>query len=208
MPRSGSWRRRAGLGQSLMSAATLTSPVDTDQLQRLSELPTEPALMQAAPFLVHLVEDPGFFEGRICPLLEEARDATGDWYVAHSYGGEGRTYSLQVFVWPPGTETKIHDHTSWGVYCCAVGSIFEERYERLDDGSRLDHARLKKIRQRIWSTDDGASRVLPHDGGIHRVGNPGDEVAISVHLYGPRLGEVDGRDYDLSCDYVCDRRED
>jgi hypothetical protein len=28
-----------------------------------------------------------------------------------------------------------------------------------------------------------------------------------VHLYGPRMGEVDGRDYDLSCDYVCDRLE-
>jgi len=26
------------------------------------------------------------------------------------------------------------DHSSWGVYCCAVGSILEERYERLDDG--------------------------------------------------------------------------
>ena len=191
-----------------MSASTLTSPVDTNQLQRLSELPTEPALEQAAPFLVQLVEDSGFFEGRIRPLLEEARDAAGDWYVAHSFGGEEHTYSLQVFVWPPGTETKIHDHSSWGVYCCAVGSIFEERYERLDDGSRLDHARLRMTRQRMWSTDEGASSVLPHDGGIHRVGNPGNEVAISVHLYGPRLGEVDGRDYDPSCDYVCDRRED
>jgi predicted metal-dependent enzyme (double-stranded beta helix superfamily) len=89
-----------------------------------------------------------------------------------------------------------------------VGSVLEERYERLDNGSRLDHARLRKIRQRKWSIEDGASSVLPHDGGIHRVGNPGDDAAISVHLYGPRVGEVDGRDYDLSCDYVCDRRED
>jgi hypothetical protein len=29
-----------------------------------------------------------------------------------------------------------------------------------------------------------------------------------VHLYGPRLGEIDGRDYDPSRDYVCDRLED
>jgi predicted metal-dependent enzyme (double-stranded beta helix superfamily) len=192
-----------------MNAATMALPVvDTNQLQRLSELPTELALERAAPFLVNLVKDPDSLEDEICPLLEEARGAVGDWYVVRSYGGEDHTYSLQVFVWPPSTETKIHDHSSWGVYCCAVGSIVEERYERLDDGSRLDHARLRKIRQRTWSTDDGASRVLPHDGGIHQVGNPGDEVAISVHLYGPRLGEVDGRDYDLSCDYVCDRRED
>ncbi len=101
----------------------------------------------------------------------------------------------------------IHDHSSWGVYCCAVGSVLEERYERLDDGSRPDHARLEKIWQLSWSRDDGASSVLPYDGGIHRVGNPGDSLAISVHLYGPRMGEVDGRDYDLSRDYVCDRLE-
>jgi predicted metal-dependent enzyme (double-stranded beta helix superfamily) len=182
--------------------------VDTNHLQRISELPTGLALQQAAPFLVSLVKDPTFFEGEIRPLIEEARGAEGAWYVAHSYGGKDHIYSLQVFIWPPSTETKIHDHSSWGVYCCAVGSILEERYERLDDGSRLDHARLKKFRQRMWSREDGASGVLPHDGGIHRVGNPGDNVAISVHLYGPRLGELDGRDYDLSCDYVCDRRED
>jgi predicted metal-dependent enzyme (double-stranded beta helix superfamily) len=192
-----------------MNAGTMTVlAVDATYLQRLSELPTELALQQAAPFLAHLVKDPAFFEGEIRPLLEVARGTEGDWYVAHSYGGKDHTFSLQVFVWPPNTETKIHDHSSWGVYCCAVGSVLEERYERLDDGSRLDHARLKKFRQRMWSKENGASSVLPHGGGIHRVGNPGDNVAISVHLYGPRVGEVDGRDYDLSCDYVCDRRED
>jgi len=192
-----------------MNAATMTFSVeDTEYLKSISELPTELALQQAAPFLVRLVKDPAFFEGEIRPLLKDARGAVSEWYVAHSYGGKDHSYSLQVFIWPPGTETKIHDHTSWGVYCCAVGSVLEERYERLDDGSRLDHARLRKIRQRKWSIEDGASSVLPHDGGIHRVGNPGDDAAISVHLYGSRVGEVDGRDYDLSCDYFCDRRED
>ena len=192
-----------------MNAGTMKLPVvDTGYLESISELPTELAIRQAAPFLVRLVEDPAFFEGEIRPLLEEARGAAGDWYVARSYGGKDHIYSLQVFIWPPSSETKIHDHSSWGVYCCAVGSVLEKRYERLDDGSRLDHARLKEFRQRMWSKEDGASSVLPHDGGIHRVGNPGDDPAISVHLYGPRLGEVDGRDYDASCDYVCDRSED
>jgi hypothetical protein len=87
-----------------------------------------------------------------------------------------------------GIRTKIHDHTSWGAYCCAVGSVLEERYERLDDGSRLNHARLKKVWQLSWSRDDGASTVLPYDEGIHRMGNPAEEVAIGVHLYGSRLG--------------------
>jgi hypothetical protein len=43
------------------------------------------------------------------------------------------------------------------------------------------------------------------DGGIHRVGNPSAKTRISVHLYGLGIGEVDGRDYDPSRNYVCDR---
>src|SRR5215218_9804979 len=191
-----------------MNAGTTASlALDTNELQKLSELPTELALQQAAPFLAHLVKDPTFLEAEILPLLQKARGTEENWYVAHSYEGKDHSYSLQVFVWPPSTETEIHDHSSWGVYCCAVGSVLEERFERMDDGSRLDHARLKKVWELKWSKEDGASSVLPGDGGIHRVGNPGDRMAISVHLYGPRLGEIDGRDYDPSRDYVCDRRD-
>jgi hypothetical protein len=78
----------------------------------------------------------------------------------------------------------------------------------LDDGSQLDHARLKQAWQLSWSREDGISTVLPYDEGIHRVGNLGGKTAISVHLYGPKEGEFDGCDYDpLSGDYVCNRRE-
>jgi predicted metal-dependent enzyme (double-stranded beta helix superfamily) len=192
-----------------MNLGTTALPaVDTNSLQKLSELPTELALQRASHLLAHLVKDPAFLEAEIRPHLEEARSTEGDWYVAKRYEGEDHSYSLQIFVWPPSTETKIHDHSSWGVYCCAVGSVLEERYERLDDGSRLDHAHLKELWQLMWSREDGVSSVLPHDGGIHRIGNPSDSVAISVHLYGPRIEGVDGRDYDLARDYVCDRQED
>ncbi|MCA1728466.1 MAG: cysteine dioxygenase family protein [Actinobacteria bacterium] len=185
---------------------TTSLALDTDELHKLSELPTELALRQAANFLSHLVKDPDFVDSRILPFLEEARYGE-DWYVAHRHDAEDASFSLQVFVWPPGTGTKIHDHSSWGAYCCAIRSVLEERYERLDDRSRPDHARLKKVWQLSWSSEDGVSTVLPGDGGIHRVGNPGESTAISVHLYGPQKGEVDGRDYDPDRDYVCDRRE-
>ena len=188
--------------------ATISLPsAEESQLEALAALPLELALREAVPLLLRLADNPAFLNAHVLPLLQKER-ALRDWYVAHSYEGKDDSFSLQVFVWPPGTKTNIHDHSSWGVYCCAVGSVLEERYERLDDGSRLDHAHLKKIWRLMWSTEDGASSVLPDDGGIHRVGNPGDSVAISVHLYGPRLREVDGRDYDPSRDYVCDRRED
>ncbi len=37
------------------------------------------------------------------------------------------------------------------------------------------------------------------------MGNPTKEPAISVHLYCPQLGEIDGQDYDPSQNYVRDR---
>ncbi|MGH3146836.1 MAG: cysteine dioxygenase [Rubrobacter sp.] len=185
---------------------TLLAP-HTDELRKISRLPAEQALPLAAALLADLVKDPTFLESQVLPLLEEQRDSE-DWYVAHHHDGEDGSYSLKVFLWPAGMGTKIHDHASWGAYACAWGTVLEERYERLDDGSTPDHARLEKSWQLSWSPEDGASTVLPGDGGIHRVGNPGDETAVSVHLYGPRISEVDGRDYDPSRDYVCDRRED
>lgn len=162
---------------------------------------------EAASFLTRSVADPGFLEARISPLLEQA-EREESWYVASRHNAPDRSYSLQVFVWPSGSWTRIHDHSSWGALCCAVGSVLEERYERLDDGSVVDHARLRTIWRREWRRGDGASTVLPYDGGIHRIGNPGENPAISVHLYGPRMGAVDGRDYDPSREYVCDRRDD
>ena len=174
------------------------------ELGTLSELPTDLALRGAVAFLTRLSRARAFLEEYILPLQEVAAGAE-EWYVAHSCEDEEGAYSLQVFVWPPGSSTQIHDHSSWGAWCCDVGSVLEERYERLDDGSRLEHASLKKVWQLRWSAEEGASTVLPGAGGIHRVGNPGAETAVSVHLYGPRLGEIDGHDYDPSRDYVCGR---
>jgi hypothetical protein len=184
----------------------LSATPDTGALGELSELPSELALQPATRFLARLVEDPVFREIEIPRLLREVRGAR-NWYVARRHDAPDGSCSLQIFVWPSGTGTRIHDHSSWGAYRCVVGSVTEERYERLDDGSRPDHARLRKVWKLRWAPEDGVSTVLPGDGGIHRVSNPGEGTAISVHLYGPRTGGVEGRDYDPSRDHVCDRRE-
>jgi hypothetical protein len=144
---------------------------ELDELGTLSELPTEPALRRAVTFLTRLLRDRAFLDGYAFPLLKEA-DEADEWYVAHSWEGKNGSYSLRVFVWPPRTRTQIHDHASWRAYCCAVGSVHEERYERLDDGSRLEHASLKKVWRLSWSPEDGASTLLPGDSGIHGSGTP------------------------------------
>jgi predicted metal-dependent enzyme (double-stranded beta helix superfamily) len=185
----------------------ITYAPDTSELHELGALPTAQALPHAAAYLADLVLNRSFLGSQVQAVLEEARGAEG-WYVARRWEDPEGYFSLQVFVWPAGTRTMIHDHSSWGAYACAAGTVFEERYERLDDGSTFEHARLREDWHLSWSPEDGASTVLPGDGGIHSVGNQLEETAVSVHLYGPRLEDIDGRDYDPSRDYVCDRLDD
>lgn len=177
----------------------MTFTLDTGSTDVLPEV----ALREAVPVLSRLVADPNFLDSHILTLLEEAGRAD-DWFVA--YRQDDVACSLQVFVWPPGSRTRIHDHSCWGAFCCVVGSVLEERFERADDGSLRDYARLTKLWRLEWRREDGISTLLPYEGGIHRVSNPAREPAISVHLYGPRFGKIDGRDYDKNC--VCDRTED
>ena len=99
------------------------------------------------------------------------------------------------------------DPLSWAAYHCVVGSLIEERYERLDDGAQPSTARLRKLWQRSLRNEDGASTVGAYAAGIHRISNTSGRTAISVHLYGPRQGMFDGRDYDPTREFVCDRLE-
>lgn len=157
------------------------------------------------PIVSRLATDHGFLDAVVGPLLTQRVDHDS-LFVARRYDSPDGACSLQVFVWPPGSCTQIHDHSSWGAFCCVVGAIHEDRYVRLDDGARPFHAHLKRIWRRMWLPGAGVSTLLPYGGGIHQVMNPTGQLAVSLHVYGPP-GEIDGRDYDPTRDYVCDRLE-
>ncbi len=73
-------------------------------------------LGEAVSYLNRLVMEPALL-ALVLPLLR--RESEG-WYVAHRWRAPDESYSLQVFVWPPGTATRVHDHASWGAYACAL----------------------------------------------------------------------------------------
>ncbi|MFO7171261.1 MAG: cysteine dioxygenase family protein [Chloroflexota bacterium] len=164
-------------------------------------------LRQAAESLAALLHDPQFIRAEILPLLEEGERAKSV-VVARQIGEQSSGAALLFFIWPAGATSSIHDHVSWGVVGCAAGALVEERYKRLDDGAQPDVAHLRRIWRRTWRRGSGVSTLLPYEGGIHRISNPGQRPAISVHIYGPRSGKLDGRDYDPARDFVCDRFED
>ena len=164
-------------------------------LRELASLPAHLSVKAAMSPLERIARDPRLFD-----LLPSSGATAPTFRTLH----EEQAFSVQLFLWQPGSRTPIHDHTSWGVYVCLAGQLGEDRYERLDDGCQPSRARLRRVWRAAWAGGE-RSILLPYEGGIHRVWNAGSSPAVSLHLYGPRLGEMDGRDYDPRRDYVCDR---
>jgi predicted metal-dependent enzyme (double-stranded beta helix superfamily) len=165
------------------------------ELRGLASLPPELAVEEATSLLEEIAFDPHLLDllpkrGSVAPTFRTL--------------SEQREYSLQLFHWQPGSRTPIHDHSSWGVYVCLAGQLGEDRYQRLDDGSQPAQAMLRRGWRAEWARGE-RSILLPYEGGIHRVWNSQATPAVSLHLYGPRLGQMDGRDYDPRRDFVCDR---
>ena len=81
-------------------------------------------------------------------------------------------------VWRPGQVTPIHDHTTW----CVFGVIQGVEHEDVFD------ADLNLIGQSDNHVGDVNGFAPPGD--IHRVHNTGDEVAISIHIYGTDITRI------------------
>ena len=174
----------------------------TVEMDKLSMLAPELALRETALMLACLSRERAFLDAYIAPLLASVQGK--DPYIARRLGGADSPYALEIFVWPAGAKTQIHDHSCWGALTCVAGALVEDRYNRLDDGSHLNQAHLRKAWRRKWRAAEGVSTLMPYEGGIHQVMNLSSRPVVSVHLYGP-AGAIDGRDYDPLRDYVCDR---
>ena len=100
------------------------------------------------------------------------------------YADPGDRFSVVSFVWGPGQETPIHDHTVWGVIGMLRGAEVSQPYEVADGRPR---ARGEAIRLEPGSVEF----VSPRIGDVHQVSNAlGDQVSISIHAYGANIGKV------------------
>jgi predicted metal-dependent enzyme (double-stranded beta helix superfamily) len=105
-------------------------------------------------------------------------------------------FSILAVVWRPGQVTRIHDHVTWCVFGVIQGVEHEELFT-LDDDNR-DGERLVAVGDNANTSGDVSGFAPPGD--IHRVRNPGDDTAISIHVYGTdlsRIGSSVRRYYDL-----------
>jgi predicted metal-dependent enzyme (double-stranded beta helix superfamily) len=121
-------------------------------------------------------------------LTAAQRLGSPDDYCAHDLHVEpGGSFSIIALVWRPGQMTRIHDHVTW----CVFGVIQGVEHEELFD------ADCNLIGRSANHVGDVSGFAPPGD--IHRVHNPGEETAISIHVYGTdvtRIGSSARRYYD------------
>jgi predicted metal-dependent enzyme (double-stranded beta helix superfamily) len=112
-------------------------------------------------------------------LAAEQREGDPERYRQHLlHVADDGAFSLVALVWLPGQATPIHDHVCWCVVGVHEGDEEELRY-RIDGGRLVTTERLVNPRGEI-------SVALP-PGDIHLVRNAGDDLAISLHVYGVDL---------------------
>jgi predicted metal-dependent enzyme (double-stranded beta helix superfamily) len=93
-----------------------------------------------------------------------------------------RRFSVVSFVWGPGQQTPVHDHTVWGVIGMLRGEERSQAYRLSPAGPVVDGPP-----ERLSAGD--VTAVSPHIGDIHRVSNAcADGVSISIHVYGTDIG--------------------
>lgn len=94
-------------------------------------------------------------------------------------------FSVVSFVWGPGQQTPVHDHTVWGIIGMLRGMERCSEYTPPAPGTPMVMTAEHVLRP------GEIDRVSPTVGDVHRVANadPG-QVSISIHVYGANIGAV------------------
>lgn len=101
------------------------------------------------------------------------------------YADVRQKFSVVSFVWGPGQETPIHNHTVWGLIGQLRGKEVTQPFVLNEKG--LPMLQGKPITMRAGDV----SAVSPTIGDLHAVRNASaSEVAISIHVYGGNIGTL------------------
>lgn len=106
------------------------------------------------------------------------------------YGDPLERFSVVSFVWGPGQQTPIHNHTVWGVIGMLRGAEFGQRYALTPEGPQPEG-----VEHRLAPGE--VEVVSPTVGDVHRVRNAyADQVSISIHAYGGNIGRIQRNVFD------------
>lgn len=103
----------------------------------------------------------------------------------------GPNGNLLILVWMPGKSSFIHDHSN--AHCCmkVLGGKLKESLYRLPESQKEGTPVL--FRETVLGADEVT--YINDSMGIHKISNPTDKIAISLHLYTPPYAKLNGCNY-------------
>ena len=112
-------------------------------------------------------------------LTAEQRAPQDGCYARHPiYGDPAGRFTIVAIVWGARQFSPIHAHHAWCAYAVCEGELQETLYAW---DAKRDRARAASTGIRSPGYGCYAHAGLDQ---IHRLGNPGPDVAISLHVYG------------------------
>ena len=146
----------------------------------VGETSDEARLLEGArPLLAKLIADDGW-------LPEACAQPHPVYYQQHLLHCDPlERFSVVSFVWGPGQQTPVHDHTVWGLVGMLRGAERCQAYAREASGRWLPQGEELVLRP------GDIEAVSPRIGDVHRVANAlADRPSISIHVYGANIGAV------------------
>jgi 3-mercaptopropionate dioxygenase len=97
-------------------------------------------------------------------------------------------FVVVAILWGSRTVSPVHDHRTWGVMGVYDNYVRITNFERLDDGSVADFARLEP-REGVIAPRGSVGYVLPPFQEVHQMENPTGRATIGIHTYGRAVEE-------------------
>jgi predicted metal-dependent enzyme (double-stranded beta helix superfamily) len=117
------------------------------------------------------------------PALAEPHPQFYRQYLLHADALE--RFSVVSFVWGPGQQTPVHDHTVWGLIGMLRGRETSQPFGFDAGGALVAQGEATTLQP------GQVEAVSPTLGDMHQVRNAlAGQVSISIHVYGANIGAV------------------
>ena len=156
---------------------------------------------------INLKSDEDIIISQVSKLLRPYISNSNDWFEERFYHvdteqGFGshliaenpdHTLALIVTSWPQGRETPPHDHDTWAVIGCVKGVEKNILWNRHDDGSKPDYAKITPGQSVVCNPGE---IITMRRCDIHSVVNPNPGVSVSLHIYGKHFNYTNRKKFD------------
>ncbi|WP_238912774.1 cysteine dioxygenase family protein [Achromobacter insolitus] len=118
-------------------------------------------------------------------LPTDLRAGRAESYTRHvAYADPHGAFTMVYLIWRPGQFSPVHGHKTWCTYQVLQGELTETHY-------RWDHESATAQACGVVARRPGdivtATQGLRQ---IHRLGNAGTKIAVSLHIYGVAQGDL------------------